>query len=72
MARMGRRRESMPGEFFTIILFEKILTNHVFIAFKCRKAKDRDDNHGGRRRREREEDKTYDEEARTSQTRGQG
>ncbi len=43
LARTGKRRESMPGEFFTIILLKKILTNHLFVAFKYRKA-DGDDN----------------------------
>ena len=37
----------MPGEFFTILFSKKILTNHFFVAFKCRKAKDGDDDVGG-------------------------
>ncbi len=37
----------MPGEFFTIIFYKKILTNHFFVTFKCRKAKDGDDNMKG-------------------------
>ncbi len=52
LARKGRRREPMPGEFFTVLFSKNILTNLFFVAFQCRKAKDGDNNvEGGRSRR---------------------
>ena len=38
----------MAGEFFTVLFSKKILTNNFFISFKCRKAKDGDNDHGRR------------------------
>ncbi len=36
----------MPGEFFTVLFYKNIQTNHFFVAFTCRKAKDRNDDVG--------------------------
>ncbi len=45
--RMRRRRESMPGEFFTIMFKKKLTNNFYFVTFKCRKANDGDDDMKG-------------------------
>ncbi len=37
-ARTGQRSRAMAGDFFTILFLKKILTNNLFVSFKCRAA----------------------------------